>query len=63
MVTFIILVITTLVILSSVGIVSTQDELEHRLAIDCEDKGTYMIMNLVLKSVYIYRLCFRSHLW
>ena len=44
MVTFIILVITTLVILSSVSIVSTQDELEHHLAIDCEDKGTYMII-------------------
>ena len=54
MVTFITLVVTTLVILSSVGIVSTQDELEHRLAIDCEDKGTYMIMNLVLKSLYFY---------
>ena len=63
MVTFIILVITTLVILSSVGIVSTQDELEHRLAIDCEDKGTHMIMNSDLKSVYIYRLCIRLHLW
>lgn len=54
MVTFITLVVTTLVILSSVGIVSTQDELEHHLAIHCEDKGTYMIMNLVLKSLYFY---------
>ena len=33
------LVFTTLAILNSIGIVSSQDELEHGLATDCKYKG------------------------
>ena len=33
------LVLTTLAILNSIGIVSSQDELEHGLSTDCASKG------------------------
>ena len=33
------LVLTTLVILNFIGIVSSQDELEHGLSTDCASKG------------------------
>ena len=39
MVPNVVLVFTTLAILNSIGIVSSQDELEHDLAKNCEDKG------------------------
>ena len=39
MVPNVVLVFTTLAILNSIGIVSSQDELEHGLATDCIFKG------------------------
>ena len=39
MVPNVVLVFTILAILNSIGIVSSQDELEHGLATDCEMKG------------------------
>ena len=39
MVPNVVLVFTTLAILNSIGIVSSQDELEHGLASDCYYKG------------------------
>ena len=39
MVPNVLLVFTTLVILNSIGIVSSQDELEHGLATNCDRKG------------------------
>ena len=63
MVKYIILVITTLVILSSVGIVSTQDELEHRLAVDCEDKGTHdheFSFEVCPNMFVVFQFCMKS---
>jgi len=39
MVPWVKLVLTTLTILNSIGIISSQDELEHGLAIDCMSKS------------------------
>ena len=39
MVPNVVLVFITLVILNSIGVVSSQDELEHGLATDCKHKG------------------------
>ena len=39
MVLNVVLVFTTLALLNSIGIVSSQDELEHGLATDCKHKG------------------------
>ena len=42
MVPYVKLVFTTLAILNSIGIVSSQNELEHGLATDCYGKGMKM---------------------
>ena len=39
MVSYVVLVFTTLAILNSIGSVSSQDELEHGIATDCSNRG------------------------
>ena len=52
------LVFTSLLILNFVTIVSSQDELEHGLATDCENKcmSTYSLFRKVIKSDAQFKL-------
>ena len=50
-------VITTLAILNSIGIVSSQDELEHGLATDCEYKGMKAYSFFQKFSKFVDKVC------
>ena len=54
MVPNVVLVLTTLAVLNSIGIVSSKDELEHGLATDCYGKSTY---ENIVKLSKVFQIC------
>ena len=54
----VLLVFTTLAILNSIGIVSSQNELEHGLATDCDNKGMKTQSFFQKFSKFVDKVCY-----